>query len=40
MWENSETTEAIISIMKSLTIIALSVIVYFQRKTINDLENR
>lgn len=30
----------IISILKSLTIIGLSIIIYFQRKTIEDLENR
>jgi hypothetical protein len=35
-----ETLNEINSILKSLTIIGLSVIIYFQRKTIQDLENR
>jgi hypothetical protein len=34
----SEMIGDVISILKSLTIIALSVVVYFQRKTITELE--
>ena len=37
---DSEIMGNIISIMQSLTIIALSVIIYFQRKTITELEEK
>jgi hypothetical protein len=37
---DSEIMGNVISIMQSLTIIALSVIIYFQRKTITELEEK
>jgi hypothetical protein len=37
---DAELLDSLISIAQSLTIIALSVIIYFQRKTITELEEK